>query len=68
MDVSKANGYVDKDGIYIFVDKNTRQTKKNRTRHIKDGAPKKERGKVQITKEGIKINEGGASDAVGSQN
>ncbi len=37
---------IDEDGIMIFIDTNTRKTKKNRHRHIKDSAPKKERGKA----------------------
>lgn len=34
------------DGVVTFVDAGTRVTKKNRKRHIKDGTPKKERGKA----------------------
>ena len=34
------------DGMVTFVDAGTRVTKKNRKRHIKDGTPKKERGKA----------------------
>lgn len=55
--VNELNSYTDDDGIVIFVDKMTWITKKNRHRHIKDGAPKKERGKVKITKDGIQIQE-----------
>ena len=34
------------DGVVTFVDAGTKVTKKNRKRHIKDGTPKKERGKA----------------------
>ena len=34
------------DGVVTFVDAGTRTTKKNRKRHVKDGTPKKERGKA----------------------
>lgn len=34
------------DGVVTFVDAGTKVTKKNRKRHVKDGTPKKERGKV----------------------
>ena len=34
------------DGVVTFVDAGTRVTKKNRKRHVKDGTPKKERGKA----------------------
>lgn len=34
------------DVVVTFVDASTRVTKKNRKRHIKDGTPKKERGKA----------------------
>lgn len=37
------------DGVVTFVDAGTRVTKKNRKRHIKDGTPKKERGKAGAT-------------------
>ena len=33
------------DGIVVHIAKETVKTKKNRRRHIKDGAPKKMRGK-----------------------
>lgn len=36
---------VDEEGIMMFVDKMTEKKKKNRYRHVKDGCPKKERGK-----------------------
>lgn len=35
------------DGIVTYVDPMTHVTKKNRKRHIKDGAPKKERGRAE---------------------
>jgi hypothetical protein len=34
------------DGVVTFVDSGTKVTKKNRKRHMKDGTPKKERGKA----------------------
>ena len=34
------------DGVVTFVDSGTKVTKKNRKRHVKDGTPKKERGKA----------------------
>lgn len=34
------------DGVVTFVDAGTKVTKKNRKRHVKDGTPKKERGKA----------------------
>lgn len=33
------------DGSVVFVDPGTRVAKKNRRRHVKDGAPKSMRGK-----------------------
>lgn len=36
------------DGVVTFVDAGTRVTKKNRKRHVKDGTPKKERGKAGV--------------------
>ena len=36
------------DGVVTFVDAGTRPTKKNRGRHVKDGTPKKERGKAGV--------------------
>ena len=37
---------VAEDGVVTFVDAGTKVTKKNRKRHVKDGTPKKERGKA----------------------
>ena len=37
------------DGVVTFVDAGTKVTKKNRKRHVKDGTPKKERGKAGTT-------------------
>lgn len=44
-DLDRMKTEADEEGIVMFVDKMTEKTKKNRYRHIKDGCPKKERGK-----------------------
>jgi len=41
------------DGVVTFVDAGTKVTKKNRKRHMKDGTPKKERGKAGAAVFGI---------------
>lgn len=48
------------DGVVTFVDAGTKVTKKNRKRHVKDGTPKKERGKAGATvfKEAEEVNDG----------
>ena len=43
-DIQGMRQFVAEDGILCYVDPMTRVTKKNRKRHIKDGAPKKLRG------------------------
>ena len=44
-DISKMRMATSEDGVNVFIDPMTRVTKKNRKRHIKDGAPKSERGR-----------------------
>lgn len=44
-DISRMKVKERRDGITVLVDPGTVKTKKNRHRHIKDGAPKSERGK-----------------------
>lgn len=48
------------DGVVTFVDAGTKVTKKNRKRHVKDGTPKKERGKAgaAVFKEAEEVNDG----------
>ena len=43
-DIQGMRQFVAEDGILCYIDPMTRVTKKNRKRHIKDGAPKKLRG------------------------
>ena len=43
-DIRGMRQFVAEDGILCYIDPMTRVTKKNRKRHIKDGAPKKMRG------------------------
>ena len=43
-DISRMRTYESEDGVVIFKDPMTRKTKKNRHRHMKDGAPKNMRG------------------------
>ena len=52
------------DGVVTFVDAGTRTTKKNRKRHVKDGTPKKERGKAgnKVFEEAEVISDGYNSD------
>lgn len=44
-DISRFRSEKATDGITVLVDPGTRKTKKNRHRHVKDGAPKNMRGK-----------------------
>lgn len=46
-DIHGMRQIIAEDGIVTYVDPMTHVTKKNRKRHIKDGAPKKERGRVE---------------------
>lgn len=44
MDILSHRQYKAEDGTVIFIDPGTEKKKKNRKRHIKDGAPKSMRG------------------------
>ena len=56
-DICGMRQFVASDGILCYVDPMTRTTKKNRKRHIKDGAPKKMRGinRMKILGKGVLI-------------
>lgn len=50
-DISNMRAFIDTDGIVCYIDPMTKVKKKNRKRHIKDGAPKKLRGQNNVQKQ-----------------